>query len=208
MFYYSRRAREHGELSHYTVFDVVLRTQARVGACGHVWARVGACGRVLVAVTAARARGTTCVEGGNADVGNALRKPCALRSHPWPPQANTRMRALNRRHTRTHTQVPSERIVLDGELIVWNKKRGVFEPFGGLRSTMIAANEGRTPDQVGHSRVAVCLAHHVIMMCGVGAAWLAGRVASTTQPCSRALAAQQCHTAAHVSHHVARRSLR
>lgn len=42
----------------------------------------------------------------------------------------------------------ASRVVLDGELIVWNKTRGVFEPFGGLRSTVNAANEGAPADKV------------------------------------------------------------
>lgn len=44
--------------------------------------------------------------------------------------------------------------MLDGELIVWNKTRGVFEPFGGLRSTINAANQGVPPD---HVSACVCL---------------------------------------------------
>lgn len=47
----------------------------------------------------------------------------------------------------------ASRIVLDGELIVWNKTRGVFEPFGGLRSTMNAANQGVAADHVSGGRL-------------------------------------------------------
>lgn len=45
-------------------------------------------------------------------------------------------------------QVLPSKVILDGEMVVWNKTRGVFEAFGGLRSTMIAAKEGVPEDQV------------------------------------------------------------
>lgn len=45
-------------------------------------------------------------------------------------------------------QVLPSKVILDGEMVVWNKTRGVFEAFGGLRSTMIAAKEGVPKDQV------------------------------------------------------------
>eukprot|EP00878_Enallax_costatus_P034010 GHUV01037610.1.p1 GENE.GHUV01037610.1~~GHUV01037610.1.p1 ORF type:complete len:234 (+),score=60.74 GHUV01037610.1:65-766(+) len=45
-------------------------------------------------------------------------------------------------------QVLSPKVILDGEMIVWNKTRGVFEAFGGLRSSMIAAKEGLPRDEV------------------------------------------------------------
>jgi len=35
--------------------------------------------------------------------------------------------------------------ILDGELIVWNKAKGVFEPFGGLRQVLNAARDGQGP---------------------------------------------------------------
>jgi ATP-dependent DNA ligase len=39
-------------------------------------------------------------------------------------------------------------VILDGELVVWNKGRGVFEPFGGVRSAMNAAREKVPPNHV------------------------------------------------------------
>lgn len=45
-------------------------------------------------------------------------------------------------------QVLSPKVILDGEMIVWNKTRGVFEAFGGIRSSMIAAKEGLPKDEV------------------------------------------------------------
>lgn len=58
-------------------------------------------------------------------------------------------------------QISASRIVLDGELIVWNKMRGVFEPFGGLRSTVNAANEGAAPDKVSRNTV------WIVLSCGL-----------------------------------------
>jgi ATP-dependent DNA ligase len=43
---------------------------------------------------------------------------------------------------------PGDAVILDGELVVWNKSRGVFEPFGGVRSAMNAARERVPPDHV------------------------------------------------------------
>jgi hypothetical protein len=43
---------------------------------------------------------------------------------------------------------PDDAVILDGELVVWNKSRGVFEPFGGVRSAMNAARERVPPDHV------------------------------------------------------------
>ncbi|KAF8065480.1 LIG4 [Scenedesmus sp. PABB004] len=39
-------------------------------------------------------------------------------------------------------------IILDGELVVWHKHRGVFEEFGGVRSAMLAARDRVKPDHV------------------------------------------------------------
>ncbi|KAF6263533.1 hypothetical protein COO60DRAFT_414207 [Scenedesmus sp. NREL 46B-D3] len=43
---------------------------------------------------------------------------------------------------------PGDAVILDGELGVWNKSRGVFEPFGGVRSAMNAARERVPPEHV------------------------------------------------------------
>ncbi|GLI63887.1 hypothetical protein VaNZ11_007004 [Volvox africanus] len=40
-----------------------------------------------------------------------------------------------------------ERMILDGEMVVWNKTRQVFEPFGGLSSAMDAINRGAAPSE-------------------------------------------------------------
>eukprot|EP00879_Flechtneria_rotunda_P020198 GHRR01021239.1.p1 GENE.GHRR01021239.1~~GHRR01021239.1.p1 ORF type:complete len:808 (+),score=213.95 GHRR01021239.1:1223-3646(+) len=45
-------------------------------------------------------------------------------------------------------QVEPANVILDGEMVVWNKIKGVFEVFGGLRSAMIAAREGKGPDEI------------------------------------------------------------
>lgn len=45
-------------------------------------------------------------------------------------------------------QVLSPKVILDGEMVVWNKSHGVFEAFGGLRSSMIAAKEGVPKNEV------------------------------------------------------------
>lgn len=50
-----------------------------------------------------------------------------------------------------HVQMSADRVVLDGEMLVWNKTRGVFEPFGGLRSAMNAANKGEPADHVSRT---------------------------------------------------------
>lgn len=43
---------------------------------------------------------------------------------------------------------PGDAVILDGELVVWRKARGVFEPFGGVRSAMNAARERVPPEHV------------------------------------------------------------
>ncbi|KAK9838672.1 hypothetical protein WJX74_001090 [Apatococcus lobatus] len=37
--------------------------------------------------------------------------------------------------------------ILDGELIVWNRSKRAFEPFGGLKSTVIGARDGAPPSK-------------------------------------------------------------
>ncbi|DBA75732.1 TPA: hypothetical protein ACH3X1_010149 [Trebouxia sp. C0004] len=43
-------------------------------------------------------------------------------------------------------QLKHEKCILDGEMIVWNKTRKVFEPFGGIRSAFSAARDGKPVD--------------------------------------------------------------
>ncbi|KAK9791616.1 hypothetical protein WJX73_000051 [Symbiochloris irregularis] len=45
-------------------------------------------------------------------------------------------------------QVASAECILDGELIVWNRARQVFEPFGHLRIVISAIAEGQGPDSL------------------------------------------------------------
>ncbi|GLC37312.1 hypothetical protein PLESTM_000567400 [Pleodorina starrii] len=40
-----------------------------------------------------------------------------------------------------------ERMILDGEMVVWNKTRQVFEPFGGLTAVIDAINRGAGPSE-------------------------------------------------------------
>jgi ATP-dependent DNA ligase len=46
-------------------------------------------------------------------------------------------------------QVKHSRVILDGEVVVWNKRRCVFEIFGGIRNTINAARDGVGADMVG-----------------------------------------------------------
>ena len=51
---------------------------------------------------------------------------------------------------------PGDAVILDGELVVWRKTRGVFEPFGGVRSAMNAARERVAPEHVRPKPVDLC----------------------------------------------------
>lgn len=45
-------------------------------------------------------------------------------------------------------QLPGQaRFILDGEMVVWNRKKGRFEPFGGLKTVMHAAGRRSRPGE-------------------------------------------------------------
>ncbi|KAK9834174.1 hypothetical protein WJX81_005346 [Elliptochloris bilobata] len=45
-------------------------------------------------------------------------------------------------------QVRQDRVILDGEVVVWNKTRQAFEPFGGFLKAVNAARSGRAADEL------------------------------------------------------------